>query len=177
MSSDSGTGTGPPRVVIDHTVVTGETLYSLAGRYGSSVERLMKENSVADARKLRAGTLLRVSLSSRTARRLEIERFVERSESHLRGARFEAALESADAARARLEKLPSSSERKSRARLEIVSATVHMALGDRGAALSCLGRALQADSDLALDPAVVSPKVLRVLRAARSPIPDIPRAR
>ncbi len=59
-------------------------------------------------------------------------------------------------------------------RLEIVSATVHVALGDRDAALSSLERALQADPDLALDPAVVPPKVLRVFRAARERIPATP---
>ena len=167
MGSDPDAGPAAPPLLIDHTVVSGETLYSLARQYGSSVELLMEENGIADVRKLKTGTLLRVPLDSKTTSQLQIERFIERSETHLRSARFEAALESADAARVLLDALPNSSKRKSRVQLEIVSATVHVALGDRDAALSCLERALQADSDLALNPAVVSPKVLRVFRAAR----------
>jgi len=174
MGSDPDGGTRPPALSIDHTIVSGDTLYALARHYGSSVEILMELNGVADVRQLTTGTVLRVPIDSETASRLEIERFIERSETRLRSARFEAALESADAARVLLDALPDSSQRKSRVRLEIVSATVHVALGDRDAALSSLRRAIQADPDLALDPAVVSPKVLRVFHAAREPIPSTP---
>jgi hypothetical protein len=59
-------------------------------------------------------------------------------------------------------------------RLEIVSATVYVAWGDRDAALSSLARALQADPDLALDPALISPKLLSVFRAARQHRPTSP---
>jgi hypothetical protein len=96
-----------------------------------------------------------------------VERLIEHSESQLRDARFEAALESANTARALLDASPSRSQTESRVRIEIVSATAAVALGDDAAARSSLERALQANSDLTLDPALVSPKVLRVLRAAR----------
>jgi hypothetical protein len=96
-----------------------------------------------------------------------VERLIERSENQLRDARFEAALESANTARALLDASPSRSQTESRVRIEIVSATAAVALGDDAAARSSLERALQANSDLTLDPALVSPKVLRVLRAAR----------
>ncbi len=164
----------PPALSIDHTIVSGDTLYSLARHYGSSVEVLLEVNGITDVRKVRTGTVLRVPLDSETAIRLEIERFIERSETHLRAAYFEAALESADSARALLDALSESSQKRSRVRLEIVSATIYMALGDREAALSSMGRALLADPDLELDPTVVSPKVMRVLHAARAPNPSTP---
>ncbi|MBW2493828.1 MAG: hypothetical protein JRE43_03675, partial [Deltaproteobacteria bacterium] len=52
-------------------------------------------------------------------------------------------------------------------RLEIASATAHVALGRTEAALESLERALIADPNLELDPALTSPKVLAVFRAAR----------
>jgi LysM repeat protein len=166
--------TDRPELSIEHEVVSGETLYSLARRYGSSVEVLTEENGIADVRKLQTGTLLRIPIDSGTAVGLEVDRLIERGEAHLRNARFEAALEDADAARPLLDALPSSSQRERRVRLEIASATVHTALGDDDAALACLRRALQADSELELDPAVVSPKLMRVFRSARQPIASNP---
>ncbi len=46
------------------------------------------------------------------------------------------------------------------------SATAYLALGQNDAALESLERALIADPDLELDPALTSPKVLAVFRAA-----------
>ncbi len=171
--SDPDVRTRLPPPLIGHTVVSGDTLYSLARKYGSSVELLIEENGITDVRKVRTGTLLRVPYSKTSIRR-NIEHFVESSEIQLRSAHFESALESAEAARALLDALPDASHRKSRVRLEIVRATVQVAFGDHDAALSSLGRALKTDPDLELDPAVVSPKVMRVFHAAREPIPSTP---
>jgi hypothetical protein len=132
----------------------------------------MEVNGITDVLKVMTGTVLLIPVDFKTASRLEIERFIERSETHLRAARFVAALESADSARALMDGLPKSSQRRSRVRLEIVSVTIHVAFGDRESALSSMGRALLADPDLELDPAVVSPKVMRVFHAARAPNPS-----
>jgi LysM repeat protein len=167
MDADSGNGTRSPARFVDHTIASGDTLFSIARDYGSSVEVLMEVNGIADVRKVRTGTVLRVPVDPEAAGR-QIERLIDRSEAHVRDARFRAALESADAARALLDSLPDSAQKESRVRLEIVTATIYVAWGDRDAALSSLGRALRDDPDLALDPAVVSPKILRVFHAARA---------
>jgi LysM repeat protein len=174
-----------PPPFVDHTVVQGDTLYALAMRYGSSVELMVRANGIADVRRLRIGATLQAPLVQSTLQTvaparplvakssdlLEIEQLLERSETQLRDARFEAALDSAEAARKILDRSAVSSLRSSRVRLEIISATVYIAWGKRDAALSSLTRALQADPDLALDPALISPKVLSVFRAARMQLP------
>jgi murein DD-endopeptidase MepM/ murein hydrolase activator NlpD len=171
----------PSQRFIEHWIADGDTLFLLAVRYGSSVQLLVDANGIADVRKLQVGSLLRVPLiplapppslpvravASTKINRIEVESLIERGEKQLRDARFEAALESADAARALLGASPTPSEKENRVRLEIVSATAAVALGDHDAARSSLRRALQANPDLTLDPALVSPKVLRALRAAR----------
>jgi hypothetical protein len=174
------------QLLFEHTIEAGDTLSTLAERYGSSVEAMVQANAVTNVRKLQIGARLRVPFtrsvtasslpatpiaSSDKKHRIEIERLTLRSEKQLRDARFEAALDSVHAARALLSETPDSFQRNSRVRLEIVSATIHVALGDNAAAQLSMQRALQADSGLTLDPAVVSPKVLRILRIARQHAP------
>lgn len=188
MGSNPGVEQPRRQPFIDHTIVKGDTLYALSRRYGSSVEIMIRINEIADVRKLSIGTHIQVpviepqppipvrvrSLVSDSSSLLEIERLLVRSETQLRNARFQAALESADAARALLDASVDTTHSASRVRLEVVVATVQVALEDRDAALSSLERALRADPDLVLDPTVVSPKILNVFRNARENIPSAP---
>jgi hypothetical protein len=90
-------------------------------------------------------------------------------EEHLRYARFEAALASAEEVRPRLERmrrLPDLQERW--VRLEVLAATAQLALGDETAAGASLARAIVQLPDLALDPQRTPPKLLRALEAARA---------
>jgi len=83
-------------------------------------------------------------------------------------ARFEAALEAAVRARQRLDRMRSGADlRQPRVRLELLSATAQLALGDEQAAHESLMRAIESQPDLVLDPAKTSPKVIRALEAAR----------
>jgi tetratricopeptide (TPR) repeat protein len=97
----------------------------------------------------------------------EIVALLERCEAELRAARFEQALASAGEVRARIDAREGAADAASRIRLEIASATVYVALGQHDAALESLERALAIDPSLELDPALTSPKVLAVFRAAR----------
>jgi hypothetical protein len=89
-------------------------------------------------------------------------------EGHVRSARFEAALASADQGRAAAAKLGSHADPARRARLEVLAATAALALGRADDAKQSFARALDADPDLALDPASTPPKVVRALDAARA---------
>ena len=82
-------------------------------------------------------------------------------------AHFEQALASASEARDRIDARARSADNPDRVRLEIASATAYVALGRNDAALESLERALIADPDLELDPALTSPKELAVFRTAR----------
>jgi len=101
----------------------------------------------------------------------EIASMLDRCETELRAARFEQALESAAAVREQLEARTGTGDDPSHVRLEIASATAYVALGQTDAALESLERALIADPSLELDPALTSPKVLAVFRAARGRAP------
>jgi hypothetical protein len=84
-------------------------------------------------------------------------------------ARFEAALEAAVRARRRLDRMRSGADlRQRRVRLELLSATAQLALGDEQAARESLVRAIESQPDLVLDPAKTSPKVIRALESART---------
>ena len=84
----------------------------------------------------------------------------------MRAAHFEQALASANEARDRFDAQNSAANDPGYVRLEIASATAYVALGQNDAALESLERALIADPDLELDPALTSPKVLAVFHAA-----------
>ena len=101
----------------------------------------------------------------------EIASVLDRCETELRAARFEQALESAAEVRERLEARTGAGDDQSHVRLEIASATAYVALGQTDAALESLERALITDPSLELDPALTSPKVLAVFRAARGRVP------
>ncbi len=180
--ADVETGGAPSEAPFYHTVEPGETLSAIAVRYGTSVDSLIRENDVADARNVWAGTRLRIPTSAKRIPTLdggadvgakeptkaEIAAVLERCEAEVRAARFEQALESAAEVREQFDARSSAADSQSRVRLEIASATAYVALGRTDAALESLQRALIADPDLELDPALTSPKVLAVFRAARS---------
>jgi thioredoxin-like negative regulator of GroEL len=90
-----------------------------------------------------------------------------RCEAELRAAHFEQALASAGEVRDRIDARKGTADDPGRVRLEIATATAYVALGQNDAALESLERALIADPDLELDPALTSPKVLAVFRVAR----------
>jgi membrane-bound lytic murein transglycosylase D len=48
---------------VRHTVRPGETLYSLAARYGTTIEAILRENRLRSARSLRAGQTLTLTLA------------------------------------------------------------------------------------------------------------------
>lgn len=87
---------------------------------------------------------------------------------HLRAARFEAALESAQRARPRVATLTGKARASRSAQLEVFAATAALALGREAEARDCLGRALDANPALHLDPATTSPKVQRAFDAVRA---------
>jgi hypothetical protein len=105
-------------------------------------------------------------------RRLALERVEERlreSETSLREARFEQALEGAGQVRRQLDVLGEAGDTQAlRARLEVLVASAQIALGDDAEARASFARALAADPELELDARRTSPKILRVLDAARS---------
>jgi tetratricopeptide (TPR) repeat protein len=96
-----------------------------------------------------------------------IAALLSRCEAELRAAHFEQALASAGEARNRIDARNGTADDLGRVRLEIVSATAYVALGQSDAALESLERALIANPGLELDPALTSPKVLAVFRVAR----------
>lgn len=99
----------------------------------------------------------------------EAQRMAASAESSLREARFEQALARADDARRLLDGLPGDELGSSlRARVEVLSATAHIALGDQDAARRSFSRALASDPGLRLDPMKTSPKVMQALNDARS---------
>ena len=88
---------------------------------------------------------------------------VDETAAHVRAARFEAALASADRAR----RDSASLAPRTRAALEVWAATAALALGRDDDAKASLGRALDAEPNLRLDSAT-SPKVRRALDAVRA---------
>jgi hypothetical protein len=90
-------------------------------------------------------------------------------EESLAHARFQEALGRALAAREALDTAGAAdAARPLHVRAEVTAATAQVALGDEEAARASFARALAFEPQLALDPALTSPKVLRVLEAARS---------
>jgi hypothetical protein len=90
-------------------------------------------------------------------------RLVDETAAHVRAARFEAALSSAERAR----REGASLAPRTRAALEVWAATAALALGREDDARASLARALDAEPNLRLDSAT-SPKVRRALDAVRA---------
>jgi LysM repeat protein len=62
VESDPDAATNPPGDVAYHTVEEGDTVYALANRYGSSVERVIEANGIDDVLMLVIGTRLKLPL-------------------------------------------------------------------------------------------------------------------
>jgi len=188
VEADTEIGDTPSEEFVYHAVEPGEILSEIADRYGISVADLIRENEISDPGKVWAGARLRIPGSGKANPTLdaqaaigagdptaeEIASVLDRCEAEVRAARFKQALESAAEAREGLDARNGAGDGPSRVRLEIASATAYVALGQTDAALESLERALVADPDLELDPALTSPKVLAVFRAARGRIPPPP---
>lgn len=185
VEAETEMGSAPSEEPVYYTLEPGETLSEIADRYGISITRLIRENEITDPRKIWAGSRLRIPGSGKANPTLDTEATVgagdptaeeiasvlDRCEAEVRAARFEQALESAAEVRGRLDAQNGAGDSLSRVRLEIASATAYVALGQTDAALESLERALIADPDLVLDPALTSPKLLAVFRAARGRVP------
>lgn len=99
---------------------------------------------------------------------LDVTEQIAAAEKALRDARFELALEWAERGRRLLASQgPAREPPEKRVQLEVLAATAEIALGREEAARESLGRALRAQAGLSLDPAVHSPKVVRLLESVR----------
>ncbi len=98
-----------------------------------------------------------------------IDRSLAAAEAQVAAAHFEEALETVARARTALDALPAGRDLTApRLRLEVVAATAAAASGDSDAARSCLARVLALDPGFAFDARTTSPKLLRLLDAARA---------
>ena len=180
FEADSEAGGAPSEKFVDHTVERGETIWEIADRYGASAASVVRENEIEDPSKIWVGTRLRIPVPVATNPALDAEEKVDaedfeaaeiaallgRCEAALRAAHFEQALARAREVRDRIDAQNGTANDPGRVRLEIASATAYVALGQNDAALESLERALIADPNLELDPALISPKVLAVFRVA-----------
>jgi hypothetical protein len=99
----------------------------------------------------------------------QIERWLRAAESQLEAARFEEALATAARARAALDAIPPGRDVSgSRVRVELIEATAEAARGRDAAARACFARVLALDPAFALDARTTSPKLMRLLDAARA---------
>ena len=185
FETDSERGSAPSEEFVNHTVEPGETVWEIANRYGSSAASVIRANEIEDPSKVWVGTRLRVPIpvganpaldaeekaDAEDPEATEIASLLGRCEAELRAAHFEQTLASAGEARDRIDARNGTADDPDRVRLEIASATAHVALGQNDAALESFERALIADPNLELDVALTSPKVLAVFRAARSHAP------
>jgi LysM repeat protein len=181
FEADSEAGGAPSEKFVHHTVERGESVWEIADRYGASAASVIRENEIEDPNLVWVGTRLRIPIPVATDPALDAEETVDsedsetgeiaalldRCEAELRAAHFERALARAGEARDRIEARNGTADNSGRVRLEIASATAYVALGQNDAALESLERALVANPDLELDPALTSPKVLAVFRVAR----------
>lgn len=102
------------------------------------------------------------------ARNAEVDALLNETAAHVREARFEEALASAERARSSAAGLRGRARSTRSARLELYAATAELALGREAEARASLGRALDADPALRLDAATTSPKVRRALEDVRT---------
>ena len=172
-----------------YVVRPGDTLSSIGAFHGVSVAELAYMNDLDDPNRLEVGQHLLLPrggaahvstppprrVATRTpvakaakldASRAALDQHLHAADALLRTARFEEALSETESARAplaRLEGSPAarSDARERRVRLELLAATACIALGRDAAAERSFERALRTDADLELDPARVSPKVVR----------------
>jgi hypothetical protein len=113
-----------------------------------------------------SGSLPRPERSSGSLR--QIDRWLATAESQLAAARFDEALATSAEARARLDGMPAGRNvSRSRVRVELIEATAQAARGGDEAARACFVRVLALDPAFVLDARTTSPKLMRLLDAAR----------
>ena len=115
----------------------------------------------------RAAPTPRPAARAATAGTAAVDALVAETAEHVREARFEAALASAERARHAVAALPRTERAGRSARLEVSAATAALALGRDAEARASLSRALDANPALELD-AATPPKVRRALEAVRA---------
>jgi hypothetical protein len=99
----------------------------------------------------------------------EIERWLTTAEGQVEAARFEEALATSARARAGLDGLqPGPQVARNRLRVELIEATAEAARGRDAEARACFARVLALDPAFALDARTTSPKLIRLLDAARA---------
>jgi LysM repeat protein len=169
------------RAPASYVVRTGDTLGEIGAFYGVSVAALASANRIADPNRIEVGRRLVIprslpgsvaaapprqaparkhtakSAPPANATRADLETRLHAADELVRAARFEEALSETDKARP----MAGAGTRAQRVRLELLAATASIALGRDAAAEQSFERALRADADLELDPASVSPKVVR----------------
>ena len=172
-----------------HVVRSDETVWRIARRYGVSVEALARANGIDDPTQVDAGRVLAIpqpgdvvssapgDLSTppparrparpRAGDARRVAAMGDGAEEALHEARFEQALQKAEAGLALLDAGGYVDEGTARAQFEVLAATAHVALGRNDLAAAALERALAAAPALELDPAVTSPKLLRLYDAVR----------
>jgi LysM repeat protein len=149
-----------------HTVRPGDTLWDVARAGGADPAEVVRANAIENPRHLPLG--LRVVVSGAREEPLRgLDGLLARAETELRTARFDAALASAEEARPGLEAVDPEAARPRLAHLELVVATVHIAYGREEKAIEHLLNALAQGSEIPLDPDMTSPRILRVVEAAR----------
>jgi hypothetical protein len=105
----------------------------------------------------------------------QIERWLAEAEEQVEAARFEEALETSAKARASLAGLPPGQQvSRNRLRVELVDATAEAARGRDAEARACFARVLALDPAFALDARTTSPKLIRLLDAARAETGALP---
>ena len=118
-----------------------------------------------------SGDVSEADFVARAAALEQIDGWLAAGEAQVAGARFEAALANAARARARVEALPPGRDLpRRRVRLELIEATAEAARGRDEAARACFGRLLALEPGFAFDARTTSPKLLRLLDAARAEI-------
>jgi LysM repeat protein/type II secretory pathway predicted ATPase ExeA len=165
-----------------HTVQPGETLSEIGRLYGVRIEDIVRVNQISDEHRVFAGSRIAIPsrnppLSAASAAPIEGKLgaqpatgesaavLLARATDQLNDAQFRAALDTIEAALAWLDSRPATSEADDlRARLEVVAACSHLAFGREYAARASLERALRAEPDLELDPAMSSPNLIRIFR-------------
>ena len=167
-----------------YVVRRGDTLSEIGLRHGIPVAELAYANRLEDPDRIAVGQRLEIPpaglapVSAAVPKRAErrapprvdatralLDSRLHAADALLRSARFEEALSKTESARAPLAELESrpaanTDTREQRVRLELLAATACIALGRNNDAEQSFERALQADANLQLDPARVSPKVV-----------------
>lgn len=168
----------PHRTERSYRVRGGDTLSLIAKRHEVELVKLVDHNRLANPDRLEVGQLLTIPRrwEAKSAPRAEspaqraVEELIVMAEGELRAARFDEALHSTKASERLLQAASADDPVAAlqRSRLEIVRATVHSAFGNDEEAKRSLERALDANPELALDPASSPRKVLRALEATKA---------